>query len=125
MFKISFHLKSKVGLLQTLSGLFQLVQFIKCWHIYLELNSKRLYQKKKKVVVLCSRLRVVPHFSSGIAERAKRERACKSPHARKARRSGPFLVWGDFQARSPFARSTIPEDKWGKIRSLVHVLNKT
>ena len=30
------------------------------------------------------RLRVVPHFSSGIVERTKRERAWKSPHARKA-----------------------------------------
>ena len=30
-----------------------------------------------------TRLRVVPHFSSGIEERAKRERAWKSPHARK------------------------------------------
>ena len=29
------------------------------------------------------RLRVVPHFSSGIVQRAKRERAWKSPHARK------------------------------------------
>ena len=29
------------------------------------------------------RLRAVPHFSSGIVERAKRERAWKSPHARK------------------------------------------
>ena len=29
------------------------------------------------------RLRVVPHFSSGIIERAKRERPWKSPHARK------------------------------------------
>ena len=29
------------------------------------------------------RLRVVPHFSSEIVERAKRERAWKSPHARK------------------------------------------
>ena len=29
------------------------------------------------------RLRVVPHFSSGIVKRAKRERAWKSPHARK------------------------------------------
>ena len=29
------------------------------------------------------RLRVVPHFSSGIVERAKREHAWKSPHARK------------------------------------------
>ena len=30
-----------------------------------------------------SRLRVVPHFSSGIVERAKHERAWKSPHTRK------------------------------------------
>ena len=30
-----------------------------------------------------TRLRVVPHFSSGLVERAKRERAWKSPHARK------------------------------------------
>ena len=30
-----------------------------------------------------TRLRVVPHFSSGIVEWAKRERAWKSPHARK------------------------------------------
>ena len=34
-------------------------------------------------VVLFIRLRVVPHFSSGIVERAKRECAWKSPHARK------------------------------------------
>ena len=45
------------------------------------------------------RLRVVPHFSSGIVERAKRDRArWKSP---------------DFYARSRFARSTIPEEKVG------------
>ena len=31
---------------------------------------------------------LVPHLSSGIVERAKRERAWKSPHARKARRGG-------------------------------------
>ena len=24
-----------------------------------------------------------------------------------------FLAWGDFLARSCFARSTIPEEKWG------------
>ena len=30
-----------------------------------------------------ARVRVVPHFSSGIVERAKREREWKSPHARK------------------------------------------
>ena len=28
-------------------------------------------------------LRVVPHFSPGIVERAKRERGLKSPHSRK------------------------------------------
>ena len=35
-----------------------------------------------------SRLRVVPHFSSGTVEQAKRERAWKPSHARKARRGG-------------------------------------
>ena len=29
-----------------------------------------------------------------------------------------FLAWGDFHARSRFARSTIPEEKWGATRSL-------
>ena len=49
-----------------------------------------------------------PHFSSGIVEQAKRERAWKSSH-----RVSLFLAWGDFRARSSFARSTIPEGKWG------------
>ena len=61
------------------------------------------------------RLRVVPHFSSGIVERAKHERAWKSPHARKG---DTCHVWGDFHARSRFARSTIPEERWGTTRSL-------
>ena len=38
-----------------------------------------------------------PHFSLGIVEQAKRERAWKSLHLRKA----------------SFARSTFPEEKWG------------
>ena len=59
---------------------------------------------------LITRLRVVPHFYSGIVEWAKRERTWKSPHARKG--VSPFLAWGDFHARSPFARSPIPEKKW-------------
>ena len=68
-----------------------------------------------------SRLRVVPHFSSGIVERAKRERAWKSPHARKGdtrREEKKIPAWGDFHARSRFAFSTIPEEKWGTARSL-------
>ena len=52
-----------------------------------------------------NRLRVVPHFSSGIVERAKRKRAWKSALARKGdtrreegkivspRRVSPFLAW--------------------------------
>ena len=31
----------------------------------------------------------------------------------------PFLAWVDFHARSRFACSTIPEEKWGTTRSLV------
>ena len=33
-------------------------------------------------------------------------------------RHAPFLAWGDFHARSRFAHSTIPEEKWGTTRSL-------
>ena len=42
------HLKSEFALLQTLSRLFQLVQFVKCWQIVLELNSKRLQSSGKE-----------------------------------------------------------------------------
>ena len=67
------------------------------------------------------RLRVVPHFSSGIVERAKRERAWKSTHARKGEtRRVAFSRVGrfNFHAHSRFARSTIPEEKWGTTRRL-------
>ena len=36
----------------------------------------------------------------------------------KRRHVSPFLAWGDFHARSSFARFTIPEEKWGTTRSL-------
>ena len=62
---------------------------------------------------MTSRLRVVPHFSSGIVEQAERERAGLS-----LRRVSPFLAWSDFHARSRFARSTIPEEKCGTTGSL-------
>ena len=54
------HLQSELVLLQTLTRLFHFVYFVKCWQIFLELNSKGLYQslrKKRKVVVSCSRPR--------------------------------------------------------------------
>ena len=50
------HSKSEFALLQTFSGLFHFVQFVKCWQIFLELNSKRLYQssgKEKELSLLC------------------------------------------------------------------------
>ena len=45
------------------------------------------------------------------------------PTREKATRGGErerlaFLAWSDFHARSRFARSTIPEEKWGTTRSL-------
>ena len=42
------HLKSEFALLQTLSRFFHLVQFVKCWQFFLELNSKILYQSSGK-----------------------------------------------------------------------------
>ena len=42
------------------------------------------------------------------------------PTREKATRGvSPFLAWGDFHARSRFAPSTNPEEKWGTTRSLV------
>ena len=62
------HLKKEFALLQTLSRLFQLVQFVKCWQIFLELNSKRLYQSSGKeeesrcLVFMSSTKREIGHF---------------------------------------------------------------
>ena len=41
------------------------------------------------------------------------------------RRVLPFLAWGDFHARSRFAGSTIPEEKWGTTRSLGYLGSPT
>ena len=42
------HLKSEFALLQALSRLFHLVYFVKCWQMFLEFNSKGLYQSSGK-----------------------------------------------------------------------------
>ena len=57
-----------------------------------------LFNLAKKMVSLS----VVPHFSL-------------SP----LRVAFSRLVWGDFHAHSCFARSTIPEEKWGTILTLL------
>ena len=41
-----------------------------------------------------------------------------TPREKRGHRVSPFLAWVDFHARSRFARSTIPEEKWGTTRSL-------
>ena len=62
------HLKSEFTLPQTLSRLFQLVQFVKCWQFFLELNSKRLYQSsgKEKESRCCLRSRPPQNVKLGI-----------------------------------------------------------
>ena len=54
-----------------------------CWTHTALLWGNRFWRKIWNGIRDVARLRVVPHFSSGIGERAKRERAWKSPHARK------------------------------------------
>ena len=50
-------------------------------------------------------------------QRENREKA-ETEKINLSRRVSPFLAWGDFHACSRFARSTIPEEKWGTTRSL-------
>ena len=62
------HLKSEFALPQTLSRLFHLVYFVKCWQMFLELNSKGLYQSSGKEKESCclvfpsSTKREIRHF---------------------------------------------------------------
>ena len=41
-------LNSEFALLQPSSRLFHLIQFVKCWLFFLELNSQRLYRRSRK-----------------------------------------------------------------------------
>ena len=71
------HLKSEFALLQTLSRLFQLVQFVKCWQIFLELNCKRLQSSGKEEESRCfvftsSTKREIRHFHVVVVQRRQR-----------------------------------------------------
>ena len=81
-----------------------------------------------------NRERVVPHFflrdsrASETRARVKITPREKRWHAagrekNEGRHVSPFLAWDDFHARSRFARSTIPEEKWGTTRSLIWQIN--
>ena len=66
-----------------------------------------------------TRLREVPHFSSGIVERAKRKRAWKSPHARKGdTRREAFSRVGWFSCALASRSLYYPWGKMGTTRSL-------
>ena len=73
------HIKSKFALLQTLSRLFHLVYFVKCWQMFLELNSKGLYQSSGKEKQSCclafpsSTKREFRHFHVVVVQRRQRE----------------------------------------------------
>ena len=72
------HWKSLYALLQTLSRLFQLVQFVKCLQIFLELNSKdciKVLGKEKEspcLVVLSSTKREIRLFHVLVMQRQQR-----------------------------------------------------
>ena len=67
-------LKSEVALLQTLSGLIHLARFVKCWKLFLELNSKRLYQSSESccLVFTSSTKRDIMHFHVLVVQWRKR-----------------------------------------------------
>ena len=90
------------------------IKKIKVW----KPNPNRLLPKLRIAYHHHFRLRVVPHYSSGTVERAKRARENHPTREKETRGVSPFLAWGHFHARSRFARSTIPEEKWGTTRSL-------
>ena len=80
-------------------------------------NRERARARNKKKRNFCEnvrhvhRLRVVPHFSfKNSRANDKRARVEITPREKGETR------WGEFHVRSRFARSTIPEDKWGTTR---------
>ena len=71
------HLRSEFAPLQTLSGLFRLVQFNKYWRIFLELNSKGLYRRSRKekesrCLVFTSCQREIRHFHVIVMQKRQR-----------------------------------------------------
>ena len=68
------HLKSQFALLQTLSRFFHLVEFVKCWQLFLEWNSKGQYQspgkeKESYLVFTSSTKREIRHFHVVVVQR--------------------------------------------------------
>ena len=73
------HVKNEFALFQSSSLLFHLSQFVKCWRIFLELNSKGLHlsSQKEKIVVFCPRSpctkREIKKFHVAVVQRRQRK----------------------------------------------------
>ena len=70
--------KSVFALLQTLSRVFHHVQFVKCWRIFVEFNSKGLYQssergKEGRHVFSSSTKREIRQFHVVVVQRRQRK----------------------------------------------------
>ena len=81
---------------------------MECWGVRVDYEYSPIFLRDSRASETRSRAKITP--------RGKRLHAAGiflSP-----RRVSPFLAWGDFHARSRFARSTLPEEKWGTTLSL-------
>ena len=87
----------------------QLFELSRRLSVYLSSATPRISWELKTKNTLKTRLRVVPHFSSGIVERAKRERTWKSPHARKASHGGEREKWGTTDKAQAFDPSRLTD----------------
>ena len=70
-------LRSEFAPLQTLSSLFRLVQFVKCWRIFQELNSKGLQrrsriEKESRCLVFTSCQREIRHLHVIVMQKRQR-----------------------------------------------------
>ena len=82
------------------------------WDPDMEETSNQILRCTFWFQFFCLRLRVVPHFSSGIVERVRRECAWKSPHARKYDTRVAFSRVGWFSLALASRKLYYP---WGKM----------
>ena len=83
-----------------------------CFHIFYcnSAGLSEVFRFNRVFVMAGFRLRVVPHFSSGIVERAKREHTWKSPHARKG-----YTWQGERRMRVPHFSLSPPHVTFSRI----------
>ena len=123
------HRKREVALLQTLSHLFHLVQFVKCWHFFLELSSKILYQssgkeKESRYLVFTSsakrEIRALVHRSRAVtARKCAKKRDARAKLFFSANITNCFLP---FLLTSPSSMLKLPLKikMIGTLQSVVH-----